>query len=278
MLPAIGYALRDDNRPYATDELWTGVEIDFQRAFHPLRIAPYLHGLSFNYISLHALEISVASPEPPRPTFLEALVDVADENGAVAITDHLGFTHAQEGGAGVGHVTAPPCTEVALDTVCRNVEIIQRRLGNKSFYLENLAHFFVLHGTLDEPTFFRRMLERTGAGLLLDVTNSYANERNFGASAQEFIEAVVPAANRIQFHLAGGYFDRRWNRYVDSHAQAIPTEVWQLFDDALRLAGDKVDAIFIERDWNFPAEAAWRSELERARHSVQQQETASCTR
>src|SRR5262245_46866748 len=169
MLPATGYALRDENRPYVDDPAWNGIEIDYQRASHPLRIEPCLSGLSFDYVSVHAMELSVCSPDPPDPRYLDALVEVAEENGAVAITDHLGFTHAKRGGAGVGHVMTPPLSNEALDATCCNIEIIQRHFGDRRLFIENLAHFFLLPGTLPEAEFICRMLERTGCGLLLDV-------------------------------------------------------------------------------------------------------------
>lgn len=264
MLPAIGYALRDENRPYVNDPAWTGIEIDFQRASHPLRTEPCLAGLHFDYVSVHALELSVCSPEPPQPRYLDALVEIADENGAAAITDHLGFTHAQRGGAGIGHVSTPPLSREALDATCRNIDRIQRRFGHRKLFIENLAHFFLLPGTLHEAEFIRRMLERTGCGLLLDVTNAYANQWNFGTDAAEFIQAVVAAAERVQMHLAGGYYDERFGRYIDSHSEPVPQEVWDLYRLALKLAGGKIDAVFIERDWKFPSEAGWRSEVHRA--------------
>ena len=270
MLPATGYALRNENRPFADYPAWTGVEIDFKRSDHPLRTEPFLKGLDFDYVSLHTMELSVSSPDGPDPKYLDALVEAAHENGARAITDHLGFTHGVTGGAGVGHVMAPPFTIAALDATCRNIDLIQRRFGDFQFYVENLAHFFEWQGDLDEVEFMSRVLERTGCGLLLDVTNAYANERNFGASAREFMQAIVPVADRMQMHLAGGYFDEHWGRYVDSHSESIPPEVWELYQGALVLGHGKVDAVFIERDWNFPLEAGWRDEVLRARHLAKQ--------
>ncbi|MGD9645250.1 MAG: DUF692 family multinuclear iron-containing protein [Pirellulales bacterium] len=268
MLPATGYALRNENRPYADDPAWTGVEVDFLRACHPLRTEPFLAGLNFDYVSIHSLELSVSSPDLPDRRFLDALVEIARENGAVAITDHLGFTHGEVGGAGVGHVTAPPFTQAALDATCRNIDHIQQHFGEFRFYVENLAHFFQWKGTIDEAEFMIRVLQRTGCGLLLDVTNAYANERNFGGSASQFIRAIVPAANRVQMHLAGGMFDDERGRYIDSHSEPIPPEVWALYREAVAVSGDRLDAVFIERDWNFPTEAGWRNEVHKARHHL----------
>lgn len=215
---------------------------------------------------MHTLDLSVSSPEPPDVKYLDALVEVANENGASAITDHLGFTHGVAGGFGVGHVMAPPFTEAALDATCRNIDVIQRHFGNFKFYVENLAHFFAWQGESDEITFMTRILERTGCGLLLDITNSYANQQNFGDDTGEFIRAVIPAAHRVQMHLAGGYFDESWGRYIDSHSESIPTEVWTLYEEALTVGRGKVDAVFIERDWKFPREEGWRNEVHRAKY------------
>jgi uncharacterized protein (UPF0276 family) len=278
MTPPIGYALRDENRPFTDDPNWSAVEIDFQRANHPLRVAPYLSGTSFGYVSVHALELSVSSPDPPVDRFLDELIEVARENGALAITDHLGFTHGQRGGAGAGHVMTAPLDETSLDATCRNIDLIQHRFAPFIFYLENLAHFFVLRGTMREATFFTRLLKRTGCGLLLDVTNAYANQRNYGVSAAEFIREVVAAAPRIQMHLAGGFYDPARRRYFDSHSEPIPEEVWDLYRVALSEGRGKVDAVFIERDWNFPDANGWHSELVRARAIFEEVEALPCGR
>src|SRR5262245_2246909 len=173
MVPAVGYALRRQNRSLAGDPAWTGTEIEFNRANDPLRLAPYLTGLSFDYVSLHSLELSVASPEPPAPAHIDLLRAVALENGADAISDHLAYTRG--GGIGVGQVASVACTPVALDCVCRNIDLIQGRLGDLRFFLENMAHFFRLKGTMSEAEFLTHILRRTGCGWLLDVTNTWHN-------------------------------------------------------------------------------------------------------
>src|SRR4051812_37623745 len=121
MLPAVGYALRKQNRSLVGEPAWTGAEIEFMRASDPLRLAPYLTGLSFDYVSVHSLELSVASPEPAALAHVDALLEVALENGAAAISDHLAFTRG--GGLGVGQVASVPCSVEALDCVCRNIDL-----------------------------------------------------------------------------------------------------------------------------------------------------------
>lgn len=272
MLPAIGYAIRDQNRPILDDPAVTGVEITFERADDPLRVERYIGEQDFDYVSVHALKLSVASPEPPPRAYLDALAAIVEENGAASVSDHLGFTRDGAGGHEVGHFAPPPFTPAALDATCRNLEIIQRHFRGLPFFLENIAYLFRFEGTMSEGEFLVRVLRRAGCGWLLDVTNVYANARNHGYDARAFVREVMPAAPRVEMHLAGGHFDERANRYIDSHSQPIPDEVWDLYRYALELGRGKVDAVFIERDQNFPDEAGWRDEVRKAGRIAQEVE------
>ena len=66
MVPAIGYAIREQNRPFLTDEAINAAEITFERADDPLRVERYVRDVDFDYVSVHALKLSVASPDPPE--------------------------------------------------------------------------------------------------------------------------------------------------------------------------------------------------------------------
>lgn len=264
MRPAIGYGVRRENRAILDEPCINGVEITFEHADAPLRTERFLGGLDFDYVSIHGLELSVASPEEPPLDYLRRMRSVAQENGAAAVSDHLGFTRDHAGGIGMGHFAAPPFSQAALDVVCRNVEHVQRYFGETPFFLENIAYFFRFKGDFDEADFLSRVLGLTGCGWLLDVTNVYANSVNHGYDAAAFIRQVMPFAERVQLHLAGGFFDEEAGMYFDSHSEPVPDEVWALYRMSLELAGPKVEAVFIERDDNFPNEAGWRQEIRTA--------------
>ena len=59
-------------------------------------------------MSVHALKLSVASPEPPRSDYLEALRAIAEENGADSFSDHLGFTRDSDDGCRHGPLRPAP--------------------------------------------------------------------------------------------------------------------------------------------------------------------------
>ncbi len=265
MLPAIGYAIREQNRPILDDPAINAVEITFERADDPLRVDRFIGDLDVDHVSVHALKLSPGSPDPPAIEYLSALKIIALENGARSISDHLGFTRDTLGGTEMGHFAPVPPTLAALDATSRNVDIIQDYFGDIDFYIENIAYLFRLEGELSEADFLARLLRRTGCGWLLDVTNVYANATNFGFDGFEFISQVMPAARRVQMHLAGGYYDDEVNMYIDSHSHPIPDEVFDLYRHALRVGAGKVDSVFIERDQNFPDEDGWRAEARQVR-------------
>jgi len=270
MSPAIGYAIREQNRPVLSDPAINAAEITFERANDPLRVDRYVRDQDFDLVSVHALKLSVASPEPPAAHYLDALRAIALENGAESVSDHLGFTRDGDNGVEMGHFAPPPYTEAALACTCRNIEAVQAHFGDLRFYLENIAYLFQFEGTMTEAEFLRRVLRATGCGWLLDVTNVYANGMNFGYDPYEFIEDVMPAASSVQIHLAGGFYDSRANMYIDSHSHPIPDAVWDLYRFALEMAHDRATAVFIERDQNFPDENGWRQEARQAREIAEE--------
>ncbi len=275
MVPAIGYALWEENRAILGDPALNAVEITFDRADDSLRLGRYLGDQVFDYVSVHALKLSPASPDPPPPAYLSAMRALAEENGASAVSDHLGFTRDSQDGVELAHFAPPPFTAAALDATCRNVALIQDYFRGIPFFLENIASLFHFRGTMSEAEFLARVLARTGCGWLLDVTNLYANATNHGYDPSAFLRRVVPAAPGLQIHLSGGYFDAEAGLYMDSHSRPVPDEVWDLYRQALDLARGKVDAVFIERDQDFPDEAGWRAELLQARRIAEEAEAGS---
>ena len=80
----------------------------------------------------------------------------------------------------------------------------------------------------------------------------------------------LPAAGRVQMHLAGGFHDERAGMYIDSHSHPIPEPVWALYRHALELGRGKVNAVFVERDQNFPDESGWREEIRMVRRIAEE--------
>jgi len=270
MLPAIGYAIREQNRAFLDDPAINAAEITFERADDPLRVKKYVGDAEFDYVSVHALKLSVASPEPPGRNYLDAMKAIADENNAASVSDHLGFTRDKHAGVEMGHFAPPPFTEAALDVTSRNIDYVMKYFGGLQFYIENIAYLFNFQGTMSEVEFLSKILSRTGCGWLLDVTNVYANSRNFGFDPYEFIAQVMPIPKKVEFHLAGGFYDDESEMYIDSHSHPLDEDVFDLYRHALKLGGSKVEAVFVERDQEYPDEAGWRAEIRRVKEIAEE--------
>lgn len=266
-VPGIGYALREQNRYMLNDPAINAVEITFERADDPLRIDRYLGEQEFEHVGIHALKLSVASPDAPGRNYLDTLLAIAEENDAESISDHLGFTRDGHNGVEMGHFAPPPFTTSALEATCRNIDLVQTFFARRErrFYIENIAYLFQFDGTMTEAEFLWRVLRNTGCGWLLDVTNVYANATNFGFDPYDFIAEVMPAADRVQLHLAGGFFDEKAGMYIDSHSEPITEPIWNLYRHALDQGRRKIDAVFLERDQNYPDERGWRREIRQVR-------------
>ncbi len=264
MLPAFGYTFREDDRIELESPAFDAAQIPFDLADNPLRTSRYLGDADFEYVSVRSRRLSIAGPDLPGANLLAALGEVVFENGANAISEVVGFSGVVRQGVEIGGVTPPPFTRAALDATCGNVKFLERRFSGCELYVENAAALLQFRGTISEATFLTRVLKRTGCGWLLNVANLYANARNHRFNAMEFLARVTPAAARMQIHVGGGFIESETGLFVPAPRLPIPPEAWSLYREALRLAGGKVRAVFLEHA-DEPAETDSRGVLQTAR-------------
>ena len=107
---------------------------------------------------------------------------------------------------------------------------------------------------------FRPLLERTPALLLLDLSNLYANARNFGYDWRDWLSGI-PLERIAYCHLAGGV--ERGELYHDTHAHPLPDDACELVEWLCERADPP--GLMIERDDNFPPPEELRAELDAVR-------------
>ncbi len=173
-------------------------------------------------------------------------------------SEHIAYTRA--GGVSIGHLAPLAWTEEAVDVVARNVDRVRRRISTP-LILENITSPVVVPGAeMDEVEFVTAVLDRTGCGLLCDVTNLYINAVNHGHDLDDILDRW-PWDRVVQLHFAGGHWHDR--SLIDSHAHPIPPEVWNVLEAAVARAS--VRGIILERDENLPPFAELLGDLERVR-------------
>ncbi len=216
--------------------------------------------LSANFAVIpHALGLSLGSAEGLDPVYLERLARLIDRLRPPWWSEHIAFTRA--GGVDIGHLTPLPFTREAVDTLCRNIATARARIDTP-LILENISYTVALpFGEMSEGAFLREILDRSDSGLLLDVTNVYANALNHGYDPRQFLDEL-PLERVVQLHFVGGHWSE--GVWIDSHSAATPDEIWRLLEEVFKRA--PVKAALLERDENIPEFSELAAELDRVRN------------
>jgi uncharacterized protein len=214
----------------------------------------------------HGVRLSLGGTDPldaHRVTHLAACAEALD---APLVSEHIAFVRA--GGREVGHLLPIPRTRAALDVLARNVARTRSELG-VPLALEPIAALFDWpEDELTEPEFFAALLDRTGALLLLDVANVYANAVNRGQDARAVLDRMldlIPADRIAYVHVAGGSFRHDevdlpgGPLYHDTHTDPVPDAVLELLAHLLDRAPGV--PVMLERDGRYPPADVLSAEL-----------------
>ena len=203
----------------------------------------------------HGIGLSLGGAERPDSRRLEHLGAVAQRFAAPLVSEHIAFVRAA--GQEAGHLLPVPRTHEALEILTENVAIAQRALP-VPLALEHVAALVEWpEAELDEAAFVSELIDRTGALLLLDLSNLYANAHNHGYDARGAL-ARFPLARIAYVHVGGGV--HRDGVYHDTHSDPVVPGVLALVEELFTLTD--APGLLLERDGNYPAEQELASELD----------------
>jgi len=203
----------------------------------------------------HGISLSLGGAEPIAPDRVRHLAELATRLDSPLVSEHIAFVRA--GGIEAGHLLPLPRTRAVIDVVVENVRAV-RNLLPVPMALENVAALFAWpNGEMDEAKFLDDILGQTGAGLLLDVANLWANARNLGGDAVELLRRL-PLDRLAYVHVAGG--EERDGTYYDTHAANVPEGVLRLLSELCARADPP--GVMLERDDRFPGGAELNRELD----------------
>ncbi len=216
---------------------------------------------------LHDVGLSIGTPGLDRVR-LSRVSAVAKRAKVLRFTDHLAITRLP-GGRQLGHLAPVPASRAALETCVENLKQVQDQLG-VPLAIENIfSTFFPRLDPFFESAdhFLAEVLERSGAGLLLDLTNLWLECENRGTSAEQRL-AALPMNRVVAVHLAGGRRGRRG--WEDTHSTAVPDEVLGLLGTLVGRA--PVEDVIVEWDAHLPTLAEIDRQATRAREAWRQAE------
>ena len=178
----------------------------------------------------HNIGLSLGSADIFDVEYVDQLGEWRRRFNFVWHSDHLSFVRVP-GDNGFDHnaglaVPVPYDNEV-LDLIANRISTVRSSIAIPFLIENNVYYVDIPDQDMSEPEFLNKLSARTGCGLLLDLHNLYANARNHGFSARDFLRQL-DLSRVIEIHIAGG--NEMGGMYTDSHAGPCPEPVWDLLD------------------------------------------------
>jgi len=196
----------------------------------------------------HGIGLSIGSQSLDEE-YLKEIKRVSDVTGSPYYSEHLAMTRAP--GIDIGHLSplwfVGPVLRATADNVLRVQDFLK-----KPIILENVTYLLAVpDAVMTQAEFFARLVEATGCGVLLDVTNVYINSVNHHFDPVAFIKEM-PLDRIVQVHLAGGYMHN--GLMIDAHSEAVDEGSWSLLETLMELT--MVKGSILEHDANFPSDVS----------------------
>jgi uncharacterized protein (UPF0276 family) len=188
-------------------------------------------------VSLHGVCMSIGGPEPLDKTHLARFRGVVERYEPALVSEHLAWsTHDN---TYFNDLLPLPYSEETLRRVCDHINQVQDAIW-RPILLENPSTYLAFpESTMSETEFIRRIAERTGCGLLLDINNVFVSAANHGFAALEYL-SDFPLARVGEIHLAGHAEqtdDEGGLLLIDSHDGPVADPVWSLYEIVIARCG-----------------------------------------
>jgi len=219
-------------------------------------------------IVLHGISLGMASTSRVDRKRLEKMARVIDMVEPECWSEHLAFVRA--GDIEIGHLSAPPRTSATIDATAVNLDHAREVVGSAPL-VENIATLIDPPASdRDEATWLTQTLAASGASLLLDLHNLYANSINFGMDPHHFL-SQIPMERIHAVHISGGKWiqdgSRQHSRILDDHLHDPPDPVYDLLS-ALVMRCPNPLTVILERDGSYPPIGHLLAQLTRARRAL----------
>lgn len=164
---------------------------------------------------------------------VEPFVESVATLGSPWASEHLSVNRVRVGEGDpeqTGMLLAPLQTPEAVRTAVRNVTELQRALPVPLLFETGVSYLRHLPGEMDDGAFFASVARDAGCGILLDLHNLWANERNGRQGVRAALDQM-PLDRVVEVHLAGGGEYR--GLWLDAHSGLVPAEVMALAREVL---------------------------------------------
>jgi uncharacterized protein (UPF0276 family) len=164
----------------------------------------------------HGVAFPVGGCQPPDPVGVALTADSAHRVSAAHWSEHLSFNKAARGGevTEAGFFLPPAQTPESVERAATHVAAYQAASALPFLVETGVSYLQPRPGELPDGAFVGGVAEKADCGILLDLHNLLANERN-GRQPVESVLAELPLDRVLEVHLAGGFEARGF--WLDAH-------------------------------------------------------------
>jgi uncharacterized protein (UPF0276 family) len=211
----------------------------------------YLEKIAQLYpITIHGVGMSIGGSDAINKDHLNRVHQLVNRIEPIYFSEHLAWS--SHSGAFLNDLLPLPYNANTLQRVCDHIDLVQNTL-KRTILIENPSTYLEFNDNqYSEIEFIQLMSQRSGCKLLLDINNVEVSCFNHRQDPIEYLNQF-PIKQVNQLHLAGHALDTHSATplKVDSHDREISPEVWELYQQLLKQAGDKLT--LIEWDGNLPS-------------------------
>lgn len=214
-------------------------------------------------ILTHGLTLSIGGDDPFDAAYLRELRAFIGRLDVPFHSDHL---CASTSGGRVFHDLLPvPFSSASAKHAAlriaeaRDALALPLAVENITYYLApSIEPRFGADLVEAEASFLAEVLDRSGAGLLLDVNNVVVNAKNHGLDPLAFL-GKIPLDRVVQIHVAGHTSSADDGLFIDTHGAPVEEPVHELLAWVIERTGPL--PVILERDHAIPTLPALLAEL-----------------
>jgi uncharacterized protein (UPF0276 family) len=180
----------------------------------------------------HGVAFPVGGCEPPDPAGVALAAESAARLSAAHWSEHLSFNRAAAGGTVIdaGFFLPPAQTPGGVAVAAGHVARYQAASPLPFLVETGVSYLRPRDGELSDGAFVGGVARAADCGILLDLHNLLANERN-GRQPVAGVLAELPLERVLEVHVAGGFTVAGY--YLDAHIGSPDDELLALVADVL---------------------------------------------
>ncbi|WP_232220652.1 MNIO family bufferin maturase [Legionella tunisiensis] len=188
-------------------------------------------------LSFHGIGLSLGSAQGISKEHLKRIKILLKRFEPFLLSDHLSWSSTEY--AYLPDLLPIPYNKESLTVIANNIDDAQNYL-QRTLLIENPSSYIEFQtSTYPEAEFLAELVKRTGAKILLDITNIFVSCFNHGWNPHEYIQAIPHEAVQ-EIHLAGHSVhvqDEKNSLLIDTHDDYVCQDVWELYRYAIKYTG-----------------------------------------